>query len=102
MSDGTGLGYLVANPEQVVCGSPFQAHKRYKIGMLPAMITTTDATRFGASVNMVFNVTVLLCNRSAFDTSSSTSSSLNSEIRCCVDQLKPQPFADFKVVLMHM
>lgn len=57
MSDGTGSGYLEANPEQVVCGSPFQTHKRYKIGMLPAMVTTTDATRFGAGVNMIFNVT---------------------------------------------
>lgn len=40
------------DPEQVVCSSPFQSHKRYKVAMLPATVNDT----IEKSVDLVFNV----------------------------------------------
>ncbi|MDX2480409.1 MAG: choice-of-anchor F family protein [Desulfuromusa sp.] len=40
------------DPEQVICSSPFQSHKRYKLAMLPASIDGVGSD----SVDLVFNV----------------------------------------------
>lgn len=40
------------NPKQVICSSPFQTHKRFKVAMLP---TTVDG-QGSESVDLVFNV----------------------------------------------
>lgn len=41
-----------ADPVQVICSSPFQTHKRYKVAMLPTTVDGIDSE----SVDMVFNV----------------------------------------------
>lgn len=41
-----------ADPQQVVCSSPFQTHKRYKVAMLPSTVDGVGSE----SVDMVFNV----------------------------------------------
>ncbi|WP_305908276.1 choice-of-anchor F family protein [Methylomarinum sp. Ch1-1] len=41
-----------ADPQQVVCSSPFQTHKRYKVAMLPATVDGAGSE----SVDLVFNV----------------------------------------------
>ncbi|MEE4254579.1 MAG: choice-of-anchor F family protein [Desulfuromusa sp.] len=40
------------DPEQVICSSPFQSHKRYKLAMLPATVDGEGSE----SVDLVFNV----------------------------------------------
>lgn len=40
------------DPKQVICSSPFQTHKRYKVAMLPATVDGGGSD----SVDMVFNV----------------------------------------------
>jgi hypothetical protein len=41
-----------ADPRQVICSSPFQTHKRYKVAMLPSTVDGVGAE----SVDLVFNV----------------------------------------------
>jgi hypothetical protein len=41
-----------ADPKQVICSSPFQTHKRYKVAMLPSTVDGVGSE----SVDMVFNV----------------------------------------------
>jgi hypothetical protein len=47
-------GYYLdsATPKQVICSSPFQTHKRFKVAMLPSMVDGQGAE----SVDLVFNV----------------------------------------------
>lgn len=47
-------GYYLdsAIPKQVICSSPFQTHKRFKVGMLPSTVDNQGAE----SVDLVFNV----------------------------------------------
>jgi hypothetical protein len=40
------------DPKQVICSSPFQTHKRYKVAMLPSTVDSGGSE----SVDMVFNV----------------------------------------------
>ncbi|SHJ34143.1 hypothetical protein SAMN02745165_02118 [Malonomonas rubra DSM 5091] len=40
------------DPEQVICSSPFQSHKRYKLAMLPASVDGVGSE----SIDLVFNV----------------------------------------------
>lgn len=40
------------DPKQVICSSPFQTHKRYKVAMLPSTVDFSGSD----SVDMVFNV----------------------------------------------
>jgi len=41
-----------ADPKQVICSSPFQTHKRYKVAMLPSTVDFSGSD----GVDMVFNV----------------------------------------------
>jgi hypothetical protein len=53
-------GYLdttaAAGPVPVICSSPFQTHKRFKINMLPTMVANPDAERYGQPVEVIFNL----------------------------------------------
>ncbi len=44
-----------ANPEPVICSSGFQTHKRFKVKMLPAMVTDINGT-YGNHVDLKFNL----------------------------------------------
>ena len=60
MSDDTsGSGYLDAWPTQpnpVICSSPWQTHKRYKINLLPSTVEGITPGNWGKPVDIVFNL----------------------------------------------
>lgn len=60
MDDNTsGSGYLDAWPEEpnpVLCSSPFQTHKRYKINMLPSTVEGVVPGNYGKPIDLVFNL----------------------------------------------
>jgi len=45
-----------AEPKETLCSSDFQSHKRFKLNMLPTMVSTIDADGYGTGVNLTFNV----------------------------------------------
>ena len=45
-----------AHPEPVICSSPFQTHKRFKIGMQPATVSGVLNGAEGNGIDLVFNV----------------------------------------------
>jgi len=50
-------GYLdAATPQPVICSSPFQTHKRYKINMLPASVEGVAPGEYGKGIDIVFNL----------------------------------------------
>ena len=55
----SGTGYLDAwptEPNPVICSSPFQSHKRYKINLLPTTVETVDTDGYGKPVDLVFKL----------------------------------------------
>jgi hypothetical protein len=53
-----GAGYLnSANPKPVICSSPFQTHKRFKLAMQPATVDGVAPGADGKGIDLVFNVT---------------------------------------------
>jgi hypothetical protein len=53
--EGTFLD--TAAPKPVICSSPFQSHKRFKIAMLPATVAGVADGAEGKPIDLVFNVT---------------------------------------------
>ena len=56
-----GTGYLDAwddslEPKPVLCSSPFQTHKRYKINLLPTTVDGVALGAYGKPVDLVFNL----------------------------------------------
>jgi len=50
-------GYLNATtPDPVICSSPFQTHKRFKINMLPSSVEGVALGAYGKSIDIVFNL----------------------------------------------
>ena len=50
-------GYLDdVTPQPVICSSPFQTHKRYKINMLPSSVEGIAPGAYGKSIDLVFNL----------------------------------------------
>ncbi len=50
-------GYLDdVTPQPVICSSPFQTHKRYKINMLPSSVEGVAPGAYGKSIDLVFNL----------------------------------------------
>lgn len=54
-------GYLDAvsegnTPQPVICSSPFQTHKRFKINMLPSTVEGIAPGNYGKPVDLVFNL----------------------------------------------
>ena len=45
-----------AHPQPVICSSPFQSHKRFKIAMQPATVAGVADGAEGKGIDMVFNV----------------------------------------------
>ena len=45
-----------AHPEPVICSSPFQTHKRFKIAMQPATVDGIANSAEGKGIDLVFNV----------------------------------------------
>ncbi|MFA0183237.1 hypothetical protein AB4463_23060, partial [Vibrio cyclitrophicus] len=43
------------HPQPVICSSPFQTHKRFKVAMLPASVDDIDSGD-GHGIDLVFNV----------------------------------------------
>lgn len=58
----SGSGYLdttdARGPQPVICSSPFQTHKRFKINMLPVTVADVDDITggYGKSIDLVFNL----------------------------------------------
>lgn len=46
-----------ATPQPVICSSPFQSHKRFKIAMLPSTVAGVVNGADGKPIDLVFNVT---------------------------------------------
>jgi len=51
-----GTSAVPGTPDPVICSSPFQSHKRFKIAMQPATIVTDTAGTKGEPIDLVFNV----------------------------------------------
>lgn len=50
-------GYLnTPTPKPVICSSPFQTHKRFKVNMLPSSIEGVALGTYGKPIDMVFNL----------------------------------------------
>jgi hypothetical protein len=51
-----GTTAVPGTPDPVICSSPFQSHKRFKIAMQPTTIVTDTAGTKGEPIDLVFNV----------------------------------------------
>ena len=50
-------GYLDTDaPEPVICSSPWQTHKRFKINLLPTSVDIIDEEGYGEPIDLVFNL----------------------------------------------
>ena len=59
-------GYLdAATPQPVICSSPFQTHKRYKINMLPSSVEGVAPGEYGKAIDVVFNLDLTDTNTTA-------------------------------------
>ena len=56
--DDSGTTYYLdsATPKPVLCSSPFQTHKRFKINMLPSSVEGIAPGSYGNPIDLVFNL----------------------------------------------